>query len=85
MPDKAKIFIVAAINKATNNIYSYTHQYRIKSFNNTTILLPIDNLGEIDFFYMEKYIKAIEKLVIKDVVKYKDDVIDKTKELLNHN
>lgn len=32
-----------------------------------------------DWEFMEKYIKAIEKIVIADVVKYKDDVIDKTR------
>lgn len=85
IPDKAKIFIVTAINKATNNIYSYTNQYRIKSFNNTTVLLPINALGEIDYIYMEKYIRAIEKLIIEDVIKYKDDVIDRMKELLNRD
>ena len=31
---------------------------------------------------MEKYIKAIEKIVISDVVKYKDAMISKTKEVV---
>ena len=35
-----------------------------------------------DFEYMERYIKAIEKLVIKDVVKYKDEMIEKTKDVV---
>ena len=33
-----------------------------------------------DWDFMEKYIRAIEKVVIADVVKYKDEVIAKTKE-----
>jgi len=33
-----------------------------------------------DWDFMEKYIKAIEKIVIVDVVRYKDAVISKTKE-----
>jgi hypothetical protein len=32
--------------------------------------------------FMEKYIKAIEKVVIADVVKYKDEIIAKTKEVV---
>ena len=32
-----------------------------------------------DWDFMEKYIKAIEKVVIADVVKYKDEIIAKTK------
>ena len=35
-----------------------------------------------DWEYMEKYIRAIEKVVIKDVVKYKDSVIERTKEIV---
>jgi hypothetical protein len=38
-----------------------------------------------DFEYMEKYIKAIEKTVIEDVVKYKDEVIDKTKDIVKNS
>lgn len=35
-----------------------------------------------DWTYMEKYIRAIEKVVIKDVVDYKDSIIEKTKEIV---
>lgn len=38
-----------------------------------------------DFEYMEKYIKVQEKLVIKDVVLFKDKIIDKTKTIVNNN
>lgn len=34
-----------------------------------------------DWEFMEKYIRAIEKIVIADVVKYKDEMIAKTKEI----
>lgn len=35
-----------------------------------------------DWNFMEKYIKAIEKIVIADVVQYKDAMISKTKEVV---
>lgn len=35
-----------------------------------------------DWDFMEKYIRAIEKIVIADVVKYKDAMISKTKEVV---
>ena len=35
-----------------------------------------------DWTYMEKYIRAIEKVIIKDVVDYKDSIIAKTKEIV---
>lgn len=34
-----------------------------------------------DFDYMEKYIRAIQKMVITDVVKYKDSVIEQTRKV----
>jgi len=44
------------------------------------ILLPQVN-GEIDFNYMEDFISAIQKLVIKDVVRYADRKIAGTKQI----
>lgn len=38
-----------------------------------------------DWTYMEKYIRAIEKVVIKDVVNWKDIVIQNTKKVVNGN
>ena len=34
------------------------------------------------WLFIEKYIRAIEKIVIADVVKYKDEIIAKTKEVV---
>lgn len=36
-----------------------------------------------DFDYMEKYIRAIQKRVIPDVIKYKDEVIENTNKILS--
>lgn len=36
-----------------------------------------------DWEYMEKYIKATEKVVIQDVVDWKDEMIEKTKEVVD--
>lgn len=79
---KSKLFIVTSINKVTNGLYSYSNQYRMKSFNNTIIKLPVKKSEEIDWEYMEKYIKATEKIVIRDVVDWKDEMIKKTKEVV---
>lgn len=52
---------------------------------NETIELPVTSDGNIDFNYMERYIRAIEKLAIADVVKYKDKVIVETRNLVTKN
>lgn len=50
---------------------------------NDVIELPITSTDKPDFDYMERYIRAIEKVVIADVVKYKDKVIEATKKVVN--
>lgn len=52
-------------------------------FNETTLLLPIKD-GEIYYEFMENFIKAIEKLVIKDVVLWADKKIEKTKKVISN-
>ena len=54
-----------------------------KLFKGTNILLPINENGEIDYEFMENFIKAIEKLVIKDVVLWADKKIETTKNVIN--
>ena len=49
---------------------------------NEIIELPIKSDGTLDFDYMERYIRAIEKVVIADVVKYKDKVIEETRKVV---
>lgn len=52
-------------------------------FLNTEISLPIKIDGSIDFTYMQNYIRAIEKQTIKNVVAYKDQVINETMKVAN--
>lgn len=48
------------------------------------IQLPVTLSGDIDFHYMQNYIRAIEKQTIDDVVKYKDRMINDTKKMVNN-
>lgn len=51
---------------------------------NLSIELPlVKDTNEIDYEIMGKYIKALEKVVIADVVKYKDRVIEATRKVVN--
>lgn len=49
---------------------------------NETIELPVTADDNIDFDYMERYIRAIEKLAIANVVKYKDKLIATTRRVV---
>ena len=49
----------------------------------TSISFSITSEGKIDFDFMEVFISAIERLVIKDVVFYADKNIETTKQLVS--
>ncbi|CUU83799.1 restriction endonuclease subunit S [Campylobacter hyointestinalis] len=62
--------------------YSYTkkrNQIRIK---NEIVKLPVNNLGEIDFDFMESFISGVQKTSIKGVIELKDKIIEQTKKAI---
>lgn len=64
-------------------IYDYSLMATWTKLKENEIKLPVTENGEINFDYMEKYITAIEKLTIKNVVEYKDKLIEQTKKLVD--
>ena len=54
-----------------------------KDFTNTSISLPINSSGDIDFVFMETFIKAIEKEVIKSVVLWSEKRLNATKQVIS--
>lgn len=75
--DEALLYITTAWKKAIPNL-GYARHWSIA--NKVKFKLPIINNG-IDIIYMERYIRATEKLVIADVVRYKDQIISETKKI----
>lgn len=77
------LFMVVCINKVTDlPIYSYKN--KLGGWNNVKnkfISLPIIN-NQIDYEFMENFIKAIEKLVIKDIVLWTERKIAATKQVI---
>lgn len=68
----AVLFITSAIHKVANaGQFSYSRNFYAKDADELDILLPIKN-NQPDYDYMETYIKAIQKLVIKGVVDFAD-------------
>ncbi|TGY26103.1 hypothetical protein E5350_08240 [Lactobacillus johnsonii] len=80
--EKVGLYLVSTMRFLTSK-YSYSNMATRKSLKDETLELPIDTQDNIDFKYMEYYITAIQKLTIKNVIKYKDEVINKTKEIIN--
>lgn len=80
---KIAFFIISVCRTATaNKGYGYGNKFNRTTMNNTTISLPTSIDHSINFHFMETFIKAIEKLVIKDVVQYADKRIAATAKLV---
>lgn len=78
--EKQRLYFVNIINRLQEHFSDYLTNATDK-LPELVIILPIKFDGTPDYEYMEKYITAIEKLTIKDVVEYKDKVINIIKQI----
>ena len=70
------------MSKAFENFFWGQQSFAVDVIANIEINLPINSNNEIDFNYIERYIRVIEKLAIADVVRYKNQVIATTKQVV---
>ena len=75
-------YLIAVIRKFVEQYNGQQGGYKLSELKGYKMLLPIKSDGTPDFEYMERYIRAMEKVVIADVVKYKDKVIEATKKVV---
>ena len=73
------LFVEAMWHKAIPNL-GYARHWSVAK--NVDFLLPVTSTGDVDFDYMQNYIRATEKQTIKGVVEYKDRVIKETKKVV---
>lgn len=80
--DKIASFIISVCRHSTQNKgYDYGFKFNRTEMNKTNIQLPTKN-NKPDYATMETFIKAVEKLVIKDVVLYADRKIKATENVV---
>lgn len=79
--EKIALYFAVQFNKFQKSYQGVLVRDFEKMFYNSVILLPIDSNNEIDFDFMQDFITAQEKLVIKNVILWKDKIIEKTKEV----
>lgn len=77
----AGMYIVGILSKLPK-LFSYNNMATWNKLKNIEVSLPVTLNGDIDFDYMERYIRAIEKLAIADVAKYKDKLIATTRRVV---
>lgn len=79
LPKFASIFTTTAIHKSAHTgKFSYSRNFYAKDADELYITLPVLD-GKPDYDKMGVLISAIQKLVIKDVVKYSEEKISATK------
>ena len=77
------LYIAVTLKAAIGDGWSYATKLNREIVSNLDMLLPVTSDDQIDFDYMQNYIRATEKQTIKGVVKYKDRVIEETKKVVN--
>lgn len=73
------MYLIGSIRKFFADFKWGSSSFALEVLANVDVKLPVTSNNDIDFNYMGKYIKVIQKLLIKDVVKYKGKVMLKTK------
>lgn len=79
---EALLYMAKCIEKITKEQFSYDKKATWDRVKTCEVSLPVASDGNINFDYMERYIRAIEKLAIADVAKYKDKLIAATKQVV---
>ena len=82
--DEIAEYLICAVKKAFSGFSWGQTSFNEHVLNNTKICHHVTLSGEPDWDYMEKYIRAIEKVVIADVVKWKNKGIEATKQIVNN-
>ncbi|CAK1251614.1 hypothetical protein R55210_AODCCCNP_01367 [Fructobacillus fructosus] len=70
------LFMMAIISRSVTKQFDYNNKATKIALKNMKIQLPVMNDGAIDYETMSTYAKAIEKLVIKNVVLWKDKYLN---------
>jgi len=79
--EKSGLYVTTILQKLVSG-FSYSNMCSWNKIKNLSIKLPVKESEIPDWEYMEKYIKATEKVVIRDVVEWKNEMIKKTKEVV---
>ena len=80
---RTNLYLASVLNKVLYPKYSRERPPRWDNkVENDSILLPVTAEGQPDYTYMEQYIRAQEKLAIRDAVQFKDRIIEETKSIV---
>ena len=78
-----QLFLVTSLNKSLKPIYSWGDSISKAKIKKDKLRLPVTISGEIDYHFMETYIRAQEKLAIQQVKDWREKEIAATKEVVD--
>lgn len=79
----ALLYFVVLFRKTSFGLFDYANKFNRQIAKQMTIKLPINQNGQIAFEFMETFIKAVEKEVIKSVVLWKQKRLNATKQVIS--
>ena len=79
------LYFSSCMEKSIRGKFSFGKKLRSSQSFNFRIFLPVTSDGSPDYAFMETFISAVQKLVIKDVVLYADKKIAATKQAVHKN
>lgn len=90
--EHVQLYLVSILKKAFANKYQWSNALSKTKIKAESIQLPVkqgtDDVdyteADIDWVYMDAYVRVMEKLVIADVVDYKNEMIATTKGLIKN-
>ena len=77
--ENALLYFLALFKKQASGRFDYATKFNRKIAADMVVKLPVTEDGKIDFNFMENFIQLQKKLAIKDVVEWKDKIIETTK------
>ena len=78
-----QLYLVASLNRSLKPIYSWGDYISSKKIKKDIFSLPVTPSGDIDYHFMETYIRAIEKQIIQRVKDWRAKEISATKDIVN--
>ncbi|MCV3439828.1 restriction endonuclease subunit S [Campylobacter lari] len=76
------LYFVSAFKKSAYGRFDYGNKFNRNIAKELQIYLPINSNGDINFDFIETFIKAIQKEVINDVVLHNEERIQATKKII---
>ena len=83
VPFRVNLFLKTALEKAIYEKYSREHKAVWKRVQNDEIFLPVTESGAPDWAGMEALIIAESRYAIADVIAWKDNIVQKTRDIVS--